>query len=288
MMQMLVKTVVVLVVLTVIASVAHAGAMLTWRVNGLDTPPPPRIAAPVEAPEPLDIGPILDLAPFGTRVVVAPPPDPVEDARPDSDWLLDLTLQGIIMAVPAERSLAMIAIKGAEVKTLGVGDAPLPGVQLKAVRQDGVLFEAEGHDTFLGFTTEENRRVAGVAHQRALIPQKFHVPNTQGPAGAIAPRGSADEMIDYYRQRIIDNPQTVLDGFGVSLTDQGYEIGPAPASGVTRAGLRPGDVIAVVNGETVGNIEKDRRLFEKVAASGHARVEILRDGRRVILSFPLK
>jgi len=80
----------------------------------------------------------------------------------------------------------------------------------------------------------------------------------------------------------------VLDNFGVRLTPRGYEVGPAPSIGVTRAGLRPGDVIAAVNGEAVGDVEADRRLYEKIAAAGHARVEILRSGRRVILSFPLK
>lgn len=286
-MQTLLRTAALLLILAVVGSVAHAGARLTWRVADLDAAPLARVAAPVQRPDALDIAPILALAPFGARVVAAAP-SPVASAgvRPDADWLLDLTLQGVIMAVPADRSFAMVAVKDQDVRTLAVGESPLKGVTVREVRRDGVLFTAGDDEVFLGFRNEDDKRAASLERQRNLIPQQFRGP--AGGAASSAPRRSVDEVIDYYRQRIAANPQTVLDGFGVSRTDRGYEIGPTPSIGVTRAGLRSGDIIRAVNGEAVGTIEDDRRLFEKIAASGHARVEILRGGRRVILSFPLK
>ena len=54
------------------------------------------------------------------------------------------------------------------------------------------------------------------------------------------------------------------------------------------AGLAPGDVVEKVNGVQVGDAERDRRLFDEAVVSGRARVEVVRDGRRIILSFPLR
>jgi general secretion pathway protein C len=70
--------------------------------------------------------------------------------------------------------------------------------------------------------------------------------------------------------------------------DGGYRVGDAASAAVLRAGLRPGDLIATVNEQQVGNIEQDRELFEQVAAAGRARMAIVRGGERLVLSFPLE
>lgn len=282
----LTRLAVTLLTAAIIGSVAHAGARLTWRASGLSAAPLPPVVVAQAVAAPLDIGPILALAPFGERILAPVAPRPAPGGEPQDDWLLDLTLEGVIVAEPATRSLAMIAVGSEGVRTVGVGETPFRGVTVKEVRKQGVLFTAGEKDVFLGFESEEDRRTASLDRQRSLIPEKFRGTPANGAAGS--PGRSVDAAIDYYRQQIAANPQTVLDTFGVRLTGGGYEIGPTPSIGVTRAGLRPGDVIRSVNGERVGDIEADRRLYEKIAAAGHARVEILRGGRRVILSFPLR
>jgi general secretion pathway protein C len=57
---------------------------------------------------------------------------------------------------------------------------------------------------------------------------------------------------------------------------------------VRDAGFRAGDVITRVNGQKVGDISVDQRYFDDVVLSGRARVEVLRDGQSIILSFPLR
>ena len=91
-----------------------------------------------------------------------------------------------------------------------------------------------------------------------------------------------------YRERLRDDPQRVLDDLVLVATEDGYEVGADPAEPVRRAGLEPGDLVAKVNGQQVGDIARDRRLFDEVVASGRARVEVVRDGRRMALSFPLR
>jgi len=284
-------------VLAVVGSVAHAGARLTWHALGETAAPvsvPPRQAT---APEPPDIAPILDFAPFGKRVEVAPAatPAPLSDAPVDLDGL---RLTGIILAVPESASLAMIADRAGPVTSFAVGDIVRDGAVLASVGRDNVTLETGTTTTTLRFANPEDTRLSGIARLRATIPAQFRGP-AGGDAGAdvgtmaapkgLAPAGSTpDAAIDHYRRRIADNPQSVLDDLGVRLAGDGYRIGPDAPRAVLRSGLRAGDTVTRVNGVAVGTVEADRRLFEQVAASGHARVEILRNGRTIVLSFPLK
>jgi general secretion pathway protein C len=91
-----------------------------------------------------------------------------------------------------------------------------------------------------------------------------------------------------YGDRFRDDPQAVLDEFGLLATAEGYQVTDAASDPVLRAGLLPGDLVATVNGQQVGNIQRDLNLFDEITAAGHARVEVVRDGRRMTLSFPLQ
>ena len=106
------------------------------------------------------------------------------------------------------------------------------------------------------------------------------------------PSGGDDDdfeaVVAGYRERLRDDPRRVLDDLGLVATEAGYEVGADPASPVRRAGLEPGDLVAKVNGQQVGDIERDRKFFDEVVASGRARVEVVRNGQRIPLSFPLK
>ncbi len=91
-----------------------------------------------------------------------------------------------------------------------------------------------------------------------------------------------------WRSRIIANPKQVLDTIGLVRTDDGYRIAEQHDSGVARAGLRAGDLVRTVNGQQVGDLDSDRRLYDEVAASGLARIEVDRDGETITMSFPLR
>ena len=100
--------------------------------------------------------------------------------------------------------------------------------------------------------------------------------------------GDVETVAAEYRERLQDDPRRVLDDLGLVATEGGYEVGEDPAKPLRRAGLEPGDLIAKVNGQQVGDVERDRRFFDEVVASGRARVEVVRDGERITLSFPLE
>lgn len=60
----------------------------------------------------------------------------------------------------------------------------------------------------------------------------------------------------------------------------GFKLGSAPWPELQRAGIAPGDVVATVDGLPVGEME--RGVVDAIA-SGKARIEVVRDGRTVVL-----
>ncbi len=72
------------------------------------------------------------------------------------------------------------------------------------------------------------------------------------------------------------------------MADGGYAVQESASGVLLDAGLQPGDLVTTVNGQQVGNIDRDRAYFSDVVAAGHARIELLRNGRRIVLSFPLR
>ena len=99
---------------------------------------------------------------------------------------------------------------------------------------------------------------------------------------------TTQDYIDLWRDRITANPGEVLSAIGLIATAEGYVIAEQHDSGIALAGLRTGDLIKSVNGQQVGDVERDRQLYDEVAASGMARIENERDGRSIMMSFPLQ
>ena len=96
------------------------------------------------------------------------------------------------------------------------------------------------------------------------------------------------EYIAYWRARIQANPAQVMGIIGLELVPNGYRVTENHNIGVTRAGLLAGDVVTTVNGQSVGDIAADRVLYDRVADSGLATIEVIREGDTLLMSFPLR
>lgn len=294
----------VVLVLSVTGAVAHTAAQATWHGMGLYAAPPVAPAGiemrPIETtPQEADLAPVHALAPFGRRVI--PPPAPevtVVPAVPTTPLGAGLSLRGVMVASLPARSVAIIALPGRAAERYGIGARVADQATLDEIRGDRVILaDGERRETLW-----LNERVAPASDLPtaaiAAAPaagtgsraSTATIPAPAGPSGkaSIAAGKTVDDIIDLYRRRIAINPKAVLDRFGVSAVPQGYRVGSAPSEGVVRAGLRTGDIIAEVNGEAVGSIETDRRLFERVIAAGFARVKIIRGGQDIVLSFPFR
>ena len=291
----------------VTAGFAVKAAQVTWHLAGQTggsmNAMPSTPAAPA-ADARTDVDAIIALEPFGTASA------PVADLSPARETSLGLELLGVVAAEEGGRSSAVIRESGGTAETYSIGDEIPGGARLTAVAADHVVLSVAGRRESLSFPDALARGTSGSSPRGVAAMRARLSPDAQRTAGGsgsatserdafLAAAGktpardndsalSADQIIDSFRQQIEANPQTVLDNLGVAVSGEGYRVSDGASSDLRRAGLKPGDVVVSVNGSSVGNIEQDRALFEQVVASGRARVEIMRDGRRMTLCFPLQ
>lgn len=258
-------------------TLALALSRLTWHAQGhvaLNLNIPDSGQNAISQAKQTDLTPILALAPFGAEQQAA------TGAAEVSVDLDKLTLHAVMHAIPYSLSTAAISVEGAQTTSFRSGEIISSGITLKHIGPSYVLLQTARGSQRLGFDI------------RGLNTSSNHPsPNRNAAtrANIIADgNASADAMIEHYRQQITADPKSVMTALGVTATDEGYRISPSAPAAVLRTGLRPGDLITRVNGEQVGNVQSDRALFEKIAASGHARVELRRGNNRITLSFPLQ
>jgi len=241
-----------------VISVAIALAGLTWRIaghagTGAITVPSGR-SGPAVA---LDVAPAIALAPFGAAVV-ADAPQPTT---------LPLELKGIVAAVPAELSTAFIAVSGAPATAFRLGQA-VNGATIAAIQRDRVLLDIGGRREFLAFPdpslSPEQRQAAAAAPAGA--PPAPGLPPAPPPPGPIP-----------------GNSAAVLQKLGATQTAEGFRIGSNGPPG-----MQAGDVVTSVNGTALTDTQAANAAFAAAQASGTAQVQILRDGRRITLTVPLR
>ncbi|MFC3853635.1 type II secretion system protein N [Salinispirillum marinum] len=228
---------------------------------------------------------------------------------------LQLVLQGVFSASDPKRGSALISQRGRGAELFQVGETLFGQAELVEVYRNRVVLLRSGTLETLSFeetpllgSAPGNAELASIPEPTVeappvsvSAPQPNNVANTRtntNTARAPEPtRNSVDvqeRLNQQIRQAITDvqtqayrNPQGLLNQYGLQLTDEGYRV--TPRSGILIAnGLRPGDMIVEVNGQRVGNIERDQALIESVLASGEIRITLERNGAtyRVFQELP--
>jgi general secretion pathway protein C len=256
----------------VVVSVAIALAGLTWRLAGLVSPEAsPLPVVPGQAQPAIDTAAILALAPFGRA--------DESSAQPTG---LALELRGVLLANPRSSSSALIAPQGGTPVSYTVGQA-IPGGVLEAIAIDYVLLRANGRLERLGFPQLTPPIVAPPTTATSSVPGAQAVPPT-GPSDGTPMQVIAPSA----PPAAAPSGQSLLSSFGAAPVAGGYRIGTEQSPAAQRAGLLPGDIIERVNGAPVGNAASDQQVMASAMAAGSARIDVLRGGRRITLSFPLR
>jgi general secretion pathway protein C len=282
--------------LIVVVSLAFALAGLTWRLVGwddgrdqvavADSLPPLGTSG---GPDP-DVARIVGLAPFGGGAGGS--------GLPAST--LGLVLKGILLADPAEASSALIATADGIAVAYGVGASVAGNAVIESIEVDRVILKVGDRRELLGFPApvagaapDPTTTAPGAGITITTPAQPVTAPPNPQAAAALASASpiataAAAQQAARPAQPAAPVPAPSAASLGVEATSSGYRIGPNPSPELRRFGLQPGDVIETLNGQAVGSVASDRQLFERAVQSGGARVEVVRDGRRLTLTFPLR
>lgn len=208
------------------------------------------VAAVVPAPAQANALPVSTAAPAGTAAAPAAAPD-----------LSGLRLHGL---TPTG---AIIASAGAQ-RLVRLGREIVPGVTLKAVRQHHAVLATNAGLFELG--------LLGAVQAAPVIAVPAAGPIATSPAPAAARR---TEMLQYRFGLAPRRTDGRITGFAVRAG--------AEMPQLQRAGLKPGDILIGVNGQTFDSEEKVMELAGEIAGSYTAEFEFERNGRRMKASLPV-
>ncbi|MBO9714896.1 type II secretion system protein N [Sphingomonas sp.] len=242
----------------VVISVAFALAGLTWRIAGHAGTGAITVPSGKSAPS-ADAGPALGL--FGQSQTS-------EATAPTS---LPLELKGIVAANPASLSSAFIVVSGGPVASFTVGQN-VGGATIQGIARDRVILNNAGRIEYLTFPAPTPTSTPGAAPAAAG-------PNAPPPAAApVVPSPGAPPT-----QGTGPDLSSLLQRFNATQADGGYRIG-ANAPG----GLAAGDVLLSINGTPLSDQTAATAAYQGALSSGSATILILRGGKRLTLTIPIR
>ncbi|MCW3847446.1 signaling protein [Sphingomonas sp. LB-2] len=249
----------------VVISVAFALAGLTWRIAGHAGVGAVTVPSGRSGPAmPANTGPAIALAPFGKGVAT-------DASQPTA---LPLVLQGIVAAQPASASTAFIVVSGQPAAPFQIGQS-VGGATIQGILRDRVILSNQGRLEYLTFP-DPNAAAAQAAAAKpgttvAIIPgQRPGAPASNPPPVAPPPNPA-------------QSTQNILQRFNATPVDGGYRIGSAVAPGINA-----GDILLSVNGTPLSDPTAAGAAFTAAQQSGSATIQILRDGKRMTLTVPLR
>ena len=196
----------------------------------------------------------------------------VEESLPRAT--LNLVLTGIAML--GTKSYALISGQGKSEAAYGIGDEIMPGVVLDGVRWDGVVIARGATRESLPFKDLS----AGLGAKAPAAPVGASALTT-GTGGAVLDRDAV--------KKLMQRPDFLSQALIVPNAGGGFRVGQVQAGSLyERLGLRVGDIIRGVNGQSVNNMEQVMRLYQQFGTATEVNVEVLRDGAPQILHVTLR
>ncbi|EAQ65211.1 putative general secretion pathway protein [Marinomonas sp. MED121] len=207
-----------------------------------------------------------------------------EIKEPTKKTTLKLTLKGVMPAIVMQDSMAIISSKSKKDEVYRIDDQIIRGVLLKEVYQDHVILERSGKSESLYFgetkltTLIENSDDLEVAEIKKTRPDL----SRNKAADTLTPQ----EILSTYEALFKEDPDALLASTGLKSTGNAYEV--LASSSLIAMGLKAGDKIVAVNGQSVGNVENDAGLGELVREQSVANFQIQRGSRTFSVSYPIK
>jgi general secretion pathway protein C len=228
---------------------------------------------------------------------------------------LNLELQGIFTADTPADSSAIVAQLGQSGELYRIGDR-LPGnATLEAVFEDHILIKRGTRTEKLPFL---DSAISQGFSQTSTAPlgNTVILKSDMAPTGTTRleqvreriarrsqriaqQRGTVNQpvldlrsAIDDFQRSLDESPEALMDELGVETVEtdrgSGYRIGSEVSQTMLRqAGLKKGDIVISVNGQSATSVANDKGLMAQVMKSERVRVEVQRDDRRFYLTVPI-
>ncbi|WP_244782818.1 type II secretion system protein N [Acinetobacter sp. F-1] len=202
----------------------------------------------------------------------------------------NILLQGVVVASPSYNSSAVLKVND-QVERYRVGEMlGNSGFELAEVYWDRVILRrATGATQEVLFKGLEN------GLNQPIVPETpasntMSVPSSAMNSVAEAQNlPSAQNEIGRAIQQMQENKDQYLQNMGVSASDGGFEItSRTPAALRNRLGLRPGDRILSLNGQTLSQGQTEAQLLEQARREGQVKLEIKRGDQTMTIQQDLK
>ncbi|MGQ0566909.1 MAG: type II secretion system protein N [Gemmobacter sp.] len=228
-----------------------------------------------------DLAATMAFAPFGRAEGAAAPDAPVT-----ADTGLDLTLLGITLSANPAASRAILGSPDGTADSFGIGQTLPSGGTLTGVQADHVVIRHGDTETTLRFATDAATLAATPTARTAPGPDLMNlIPTSTTPA---APSPTTTALLTGIKVALGHDHAGYIAGLGLTPAPQGYLLGTQTDGSLQQAGLRPGDLVTAVNGQTPGDPDRDLAILDAVAAAGTAVLQVTRDGQPLTLTVPLE
>ncbi len=235
---------------------------------------------------------IADAHLFGkvSEVVAAP----VKKQVKAPETRLRLELHGVNRASDDAQSSAIIARKGARGEFYRIGDTIQGRTKLAEVYGDRVILDTAGRFEALYFEDAKKKNSGISAADPAstsrrparTAPRPSRIASTAGSdiRDRILAVSSVEEFVSVLGDEAEQDPQGLLNSLGLSSQGAGSGYRVANNSLLLNVGLRLGDKIISINGQSLGDVSSDQLLLADVISSGQASIVVERNGKRLTLN----
>lgn len=199
----------------------------------------------------------------------------------------NIILQGVVVASPSYNSSAVLKIND-QVDRYRVGEILAnSGFELAEVYWDRVVLRRSTGATqevlFKGLENGLNQPI--VPETSASSSSMPAMPSNSGMPEQPSPQNEIGRAI----QQMQENKDQYLQNMGVSAADGSYEVtSRTPAALRNRLGLRPGDRILSLNGQTLSQGQTEAQLLEQARREGQVKLEIKRGDQVMTIQQDLK